>query len=340
MLGFLDLGFDVILLGVICSFIFLDSRDAIFFSTISLLTFLAVSLLNLNNIIIPIASAEDIVNGTGFKMIRLFKGIFYIVFISTCLFYLLKYFFHATKLLEKKNDEVNISNKALVVENEKIRQLEQISRFQEYKFKTIFNSIQDFVLVFNYNFDLIEANLSFYEQSGYSFEEVNEIKFSNLIVPEQRDRLIRHFTLLAKGETVKTNAYIFIDKYNNRVDVEVNSCLMQYGEIPVVLSIASNFTQRKQDELALIESEEKFRNLFHYSKDAMLVLDLEQNILEVNNAFMLLMGFSKDDAIKTPFLLELFSEKHRAVIVERMKNYNTNPFLLMKQNFIRKVTDK
>jgi PAS domain S-box-containing protein len=51
-------------------------------------------------------------------------------------------------------------------------------------------------------------------------------------------------------------------------------------------------------EAALGESEEKFRNIFNNAQDAIVILDLEGGILEVNDRIVALSGFSREELLR------------------------------------------
>ncbi len=70
------------------------------------------------------------------------------------------------------------------------------------------------------------------------------------------------------------------------------------------VSVVSDISERKRAEEALLEGEEKYSNLFHYSNDAIFVHDLEGNLLDVNQRALDHFGYSKSEisSIKVPDL--------------------------------------
>jgi len=266
MLGFVDMGFDVIFVGVICGFIFLDSRNAIIFSAISLLTFLAVSLLNINYIITPVSSPEEIVNSTGFKMERLFKGIFYIIFISTCLFYLIRYFYQTTILLEKNNNKLNDSNNELIAEIEKRKKNEAALIESEEKFRNLYNHIKDVVMVADFDMNILEVNDAFVKITGISKEEALKMKPIEWF-PQKYQKIMLQRMMQLKYEPVPSiEAEYYSKNLEQIIPVELSSKKITYNNIDAVLSIVRDLRNEKQNEKkvlnAIIDTEEKQRAYF------------------------------------------------------------------------------
>lgn len=79
------------------------------------------------------------------------------------------------------------------------------------------------------------------------------------------------------------------------VTVEMRTRMMPDGTIH---SISRDITERKREENALRESEERYRQLFELESDAILLIDNEVGqILEANTAASTLYGFSRDELV-------------------------------------------
>jgi diguanylate cyclase (GGDEF)-like protein/PAS domain S-box-containing protein len=68
-----------------------------------------------------------------------------------------------------------------------------------------------------------------------------------------------------------------------------------------ILGVSRDITDRKKTEEALRESEERYRNLFEESRDAIVITDGEGHFIELNGAALDLFGYSKEEIMDKNF---------------------------------------
>jgi PAS domain S-box-containing protein len=95
-----------------------------------------------------------------------------------------------------------------------------------------------------------------------------------------------------------------------RVWVSVNARAVrdESGKIVYYEGTAQDITERKRAEQALRESEERYRELFENSKDALYVHDLDGMYTSVNRAAEKLSGYTRQELIGKPFTMFVSSE--------------------------------
>jgi PAS domain S-box-containing protein/putative nucleotidyltransferase with HDIG domain len=79
--------------------------------------------------------------------------------------------------------------------------------------------------------------------------------------------------------------------------VEAAARPFDYGGEQAFIATVNDVTERKRAEAALVESEEKYSNLFQGSNDAIFVHDLEGNIVDSNKQASDLFGYSQEEII-------------------------------------------
>ncbi len=149
---------------------------------------------------------------------------------------------------------------------------------------------------------IIEANEAAYRFYGYDAQTLTSLRIWDINILS--DEEVRQEMAQVKSE----NRFFF--SFRHRLasgeirDVEVYSGPVQSDDESLLYSIVHDVTERKQAEQKLRESEEKFSNLFHRSNDAILIHDLDGNILDVNQKMLDLFGYTKREvsSITIPML--------------------------------------
>ncbi|MFN8374064.1 MAG: PAS domain S-box protein [Anaerolineae bacterium] len=102
-----------------------------------------------------------------------------------------------------------------------------------------------------------------------------------------------------------------------RRTLQVSRFLIDLGDRFLVSEIARDITERKQMELALRESEERFRMLFEEAPDPYFVTDMAGNLIDCNWAVEPLVGLKKSEMIGKNFVdVGLFDPVQIANIAE------------------------
>lgn len=149
--------------------------------------------------------------------------------------------------------------------------------------------------------------------TGFSPEDFNSDPdlWYKVVHPEDRQHIIDF-----ASEAVKGNFYSAMEHRVLRRDGSVvwvrNTPVPHYNENNVLIEydgIISDITERKMAELSLRESEEQFSKAFFYGPLIMVISDFESGkIIEVNDNFCKISGYSRDDVIgKTSIEIGFFT---------------------------------
>lgn len=105
--------------------------------------------------------------------------------------------------------------------------------------------------------------------------------------------------------------------------LEMRYSLMMIGEDPHILGMVNDITNKKKTEEALIASEEKYRSLFEFSPEAIVILGMDGYIMECNQATSKLMSLPLEEIIGKKFdelglldksQLETFGKRFQSMI--------------------------
>ncbi|MFB0524021.1 MAG: PAS domain S-box protein [Phycisphaerae bacterium] len=135
---------------------------------------------------------------------------------------------------------------------------------------------------------------------GYKEEEILAKNwFDNFLPDRSRDIVRAIFKKTVRGEINPPEYYehpILTKNGDERLIAWHNTILKDdKGEVVAILSSGENITQRKKAEKALQESEEKYRTLYETITDGIAGGPMDGRILECNQAFAEMLGYSKDE---------------------------------------------
>ena len=167
----------------------------------------------------------------------------------------------------------------------------------------------------------IKANPAIAAIFGYdSLEEFLKVPVADLYrYPEDRQRFIDQ---VVENGYVKGQELLLKKKDGTPIWASCTATAKydDKGNIHWIDGIIEDITKRKQAEQALRENEFKFRSLFDLSPQAVALVDSETGaLLEVNDKFCDLFNYSRDEAIgKSTVQLGIYAEEDRAIFLEAL----------------------
>ncbi|HNZ30397.1 MAG TPA: PAS domain S-box protein, partial [Candidatus Goldiibacteriota bacterium] len=124
------------------------------------------------------------------------------------------------------------------------------------------------------------------------------------------------------AEIVKNREMKFIKKDGSVITCLYSSILINLGGEPKVFTIIKDITDRKEMEIKLAASEEKFRVAFNTSPDAMnLNRASDGKYAEINEGFTKLTGYSRDEVMIVENFEKIIwaSENDRIKLIKKLK---------------------
>jgi len=167
----------------------------------------------------------------------------------------------------------------------------------ELKFRTIFDSASDGILIAQKgDRKFLAANKKICVMLGYSLEELLKLDVSRIHPEESMSCVIEMFEELLRGEISVANDMPVIRKDKSIFFVDISASKITLDGKECLLGMFRDITERKQVELALMESEEKYRLLADQS--IMGIFIIQNGILKyVNYATSKINGYSIEEML-------------------------------------------
>ncbi|MFW9831970.1 MAG: PAS domain S-box protein, partial [Candidatus Thorarchaeota archaeon] len=173
---------------------------------------------------------------------------------------------------------------------------EQALREREKRYRALFERTSDAVFIISLDLKHLEVNQRAADLMGYTIDELIGMPVDKVVAEGEYEDSKRVLRLLLAGDPVPIYERRLVKKNGNEFPVEINAALVTDvdGNPLHIQSVARDITERKRAELALKESEEKYRTLVETSPDAITLTDLEGKIIMVNQQALQLYGVENE----------------------------------------------
>lgn len=148
---------------------------------------------------------------------------------------------------------------------------------------------------------LQEGKLMFINISGARMmaaerpEDMIGRNFMDFVPPDFHPIVDARLLKVHRGETVAAMEQKYIRLDGKMIDVEVSSYPFVYHNKPAVQIIVKDITEQKESRLAIKKSETLFSQLFHVSPMAIVMLNSDGLVAQVNPGFEKMFGFSFEE---------------------------------------------
>lgn len=170
--------------------------------------------------------------------------------------------------------------------------IEEARDKENLKYESLLKASADGIHIIDNEGRLIEYNESFCKMLGYTSEEMSQLSVKDW---DLRWKPIKFVDDLPKN----IEASPTFESFNRRKDgtiitVEINAAIVEINNQPMLLCASRDITLRKKAQ----EELQKYETLMRASGDGIHVLDVEGNLVEVNEAFCSMLGYTYDEIMK------------------------------------------
>ena len=176
------------------------------------------------------------------------------------------------------------------------KQAQEALHSSEENYKELIDGMNETVWVIDFKGNVIDVNNTAIEVLGYSKEELLTIGLFGIDTSLKKEDI----KALAKA-MLSDKVQIFVTSHKTKngkiFPVEVQSSLVTYQGKQAILSIVRDITAHKQAEVALRESEEKFRKIIETSPDGIAITTLDGTMQFVTAKVVSMWGYTLADEI-------------------------------------------
>lgn len=173
------------------------------------------------------------------------------------------------------------------------RRAEEALKESEEKYRTLVERSHDGIAVIQYE-KVVYLNRRLAEIGNYSVDEVQGKRFTDFIHPDELARVERYYRLRQEGGEVPAKYETdLLAKDGGKIEVDVNATVIGYQGRPAEFVVVRDITERKRAEQALVESEERFRQLAETIHEAFWLTDWKtRRVLYMSPAYEEIWGSS------------------------------------------------
>ncbi|WDF02645.1 PAS domain-containing sensor histidine kinase [Shouchella hunanensis] len=216
------------------------------------------------------------------------KGIFFIIATSVFIYFLLN-----------KSEKIN----TLTEEKEKV--------------ETLINSIPDFISFKDGDGRWIQSNT--FALKLFRLDQHHYIGKTNSQLAEEQPFFKKEFSLAnetdeqtwALQKTTRSETVITLENGEQKIfDTTKTPLFTESGERKALIVVGRDVTERIQAKQRLAESELRYKALFDYSPELVYMIDLQGNITDLNQHFIHVTGYDREESIGEPFISFIDERDH------------------------------
>lgn len=226
------------------------------------------------------------------------------------------------KMVAHRTQEIALVNAQLLEDIKKRELTESALMAKEQKYRSIVVNISDLICVHDLEGRILETNLHYKPEIGYTREELIDRHLADLIDPAYQAEVLTYL------EHINTNGQAagfvhLVTKKGHKLVLEYNNLLVHgsNGDFEVH-GFARDITDRWKAEKALEASEKHYRTLFEKAGDAIFIIDASDEnmgrIIDANQAAADMHGYTVAE-IKQLTIQDLDAPREADLLPQRMK---------------------
>ncbi|MFT5167649.1 MAG: PAS domain S-box-containing protein, partial [Saprospiraceae bacterium] len=168
------------------------------------------------------------------------------------------------------------------------------------RYEKIVENASDIIYEADANGFYTYANLVFFKKSGYSMQELTKMHFLELVEESDREKVEAFYLNQFENKIHETYFEFAGVSKSGQVRWIGQNVIYRFnidGRLKEIAAVARDLTKKRNAEIALQKSEEKYRNIIANMELGILEVDLQEKIQYVNQSFCKMSGFNSAELL-------------------------------------------
>jgi len=205
------------------------------------------------------------------------------------------------------------------------------------KFRILFDNVPLPYQSLNEDGSFIDVNHVWLSTLGYKKNEIIGKFYQDFLHPDYKEHFPKNFQTFKKRGYVHDIQFKIRHKDGHYLDISFEGSIGYHpdGSFKQTYCIFQDITESKLTNESLKENEERYRQIFEFSPDAIIIHDLDMNILDANNKAIKEFGYSKEELLKIK-VFGLHPETELNQAAEVLAEMKKKEMLTVETKFVRK----
>lgn len=198
---------------------------------------------------------------------------------------------------------------------------------REARYRALMDGASDAILLTNLHGNLLEANDKAEELLGYTRSELTTMHFTQLHCPDTLPDIIAAFERVKNHESSQALNITFRCKDGSIIPVDMTASVLEINGEMIVQGIFRDIRDRQRNEakrqaaeLALQQSEAKYRQIFELANEGIWAIDASANTLFCNQALTNMLGTSLEEMVGTS-LFDFVTAEVRPLLHDHLQQW-------------------
>ncbi|MDR3556702.1 MAG: PAS domain S-box protein [Syntrophobacteraceae bacterium] len=169
----------------------------------------------------------------------------------------------------------------------------------EQRFKLLYERTPIAYQSLDENGNFVEINTAWLEALGYAKEEVIGRNFSDFLHPDWANHFKENFPKFKAAGEILGVEFEMVKKDRSHILVSFHGKIGRdwQGRFKQTHCVFQNITEQRRQEERLRQSEERYRSVIHTAMDGFLLFDIQGRLLEVNESYCRMSGYSAPELL-------------------------------------------